>query len=51
MLNINTLARPYAKAAFEHASAAGQEENWASMLLLDSQIVKITEEIQQMGRQ
>ncbi len=49
MLNINTLARPYAKAAFEHATAAGQEEAWATMLLLSSNLVQAPEVVQQLG--
>lgn len=49
MLNINTLARPYAKAAFEYASAAGQEESWASMLLLTSKLVTAPQVVQQLG--
>ena len=32
MLNINTLARPYAKAAYEFSSAAGQVDAWSAML-------------------
>ena len=32
MSNINTLARPYAKAAYEFASAAGQVDAWSAML-------------------
>ncbi len=34
MLNIKTLARPYAKAAYEFASAAGQVDAWSAMLAL-----------------
>lgn len=49
MLNINTLARPYAKAAFEFASAAGQEDGWATMLLLASGLVETPEVIQQLS--
>ena len=49
MLNTNTLARPYANAAFEHASAAGQEENWATMLLLASSLVTAPEVVQQLA--
>lgn len=49
MLNINTLARPYAKAAFEYASAAGQEAGWASTLLLASTLVETAEVVQQLG--
>jgi len=32
MTEITTVARPYAKAAFEHASAAGQLAGWSDML-------------------
>ncbi|PAU86925.1 F0F1 ATP synthase subunit delta [Pseudomonas sp. WN033] len=34
MATINTLARPYAKAAFEHASTANQLDAWSGMLAL-----------------
>lgn len=34
MATINTLARPYAKAAFEYASAAKQTDMWSGMLVL-----------------
>ena len=34
MINTQTLARPYAKAAFEFASAAGTTESWSKMLNL-----------------
>ncbi|SDU33555.1 F0F1 ATP synthase subunit delta [Halopseudomonas salegens] len=36
MATINTLARPYAKAAFEHASDAHALDAWSSMLALAS---------------
>ena len=34
MINTQTLARPYAKAAFEFASAAGRIDAWSGMLSL-----------------
>lgn len=36
MINTNTLARPYAKAAFEFASAAQQADAWLNMLSLSA---------------
>lgn len=48
MLNINTLARPYAKAAFEHAVAATQESSWQSMLSLTGALVAAPEVVQQL---
>ena len=36
MTEITTVARPYAKAAFEHARAAGQLADWSSMLALSA---------------
>ena len=48
MLNINTLARPYAKAAFEHAAAAGQESNWSNMLSSAGALVLAPEVVQQL---
>ena len=32
MAELSTLARPYAKAAFEHAAAAGSLDSWSEML-------------------
>ncbi len=43
MINNQTLARPYAKAAFEHASAAGQTEAWSGMLNLAAVAVEVPE--------
>ncbi|KAA0694039.1 F0F1 ATP synthase subunit delta [Halopseudomonas laoshanensis] len=40
MATINTLARPYAKAAFEHASAAGGLDAWSGMLTLAAAAVQ-----------
>lgn len=48
MANINTLARPYAKAAFEFASAAKQTDAWSSMLMLAAAFVESTEVAQQL---
>lgn len=39
MATINTLARPYAKAAFEFASAAKQSDAWSNMLALAAAFV------------
>lgn len=35
-----TLARPYAKAAFQHARAAGKLDNWLDMLNLTAAVAK-----------
>lgn len=43
MINTQTLARPYAKAAFEFASAAKQSEAWSSMLSLAANAVEVPE--------
>jgi F-type H+-transporting ATPase subunit delta len=40
MATINTLARPYAKAAFEHASAANVLDAWSGMLALAAAAVE-----------
>jgi len=42
MATINTLARPYAKAAFEHASSVGQLDAWSSMLALTEAVLNET---------
>lgn len=39
MVEITTVARPYAKAAFEHARASGQLAGWSSMLALTAAVV------------
>lgn len=49
MLTINTLARPYAKAAFEHACAANQENSWKSMLSLSGALVENPEVVKQLA--
>ena len=49
MLNTNTLARPYAKAAYEYASTAGQADEWAAMLALTATAVDEPAVIQQLG--
>ncbi|HAQ89011.1 MAG TPA: F0F1 ATP synthase subunit delta [Pseudomonas sp.] len=41
MINTQTLARPYAKAAFEFASAAGQIDAWSGMLSLAAVAVDV----------
>ncbi|MBC8652030.1 F0F1 ATP synthase subunit delta [Pseudomonas stutzeri] len=41
MINTQTLARPYAKAAFEFASAAGRIEAWSGMLSLAAVAVEV----------
>ncbi|SDU03475.1 F0F1 ATP synthase subunit delta [Geopseudomonas guangdongensis] len=43
MATINTLARPYAKAAFEFASAAKQSDAWSNMLALAAAFVESPE--------
>lgn len=48
MANINTLARPYAKAAFEFASAAKQTDAWSAMLALTAAFVESAEVVQQL---
>ena len=49
MSNINTLARPYAKAAYEYASAAGQVDAWSAMLALTAAAVTEPVIIKQLG--
>ena len=49
MSNINTLARPYAKAAYEFASAAGQVDAWSAMLALTAAAVTEPVIIRQLG--
>jgi len=39
MINNQTLARPYAKAAFEYASAANSNDAWSGMLSLAAAVV------------
>lgn len=41
MINTQTLARPYAKAAFEFASTAGRIEAWSGMLSLAAVAVEV----------
>ncbi|WP_181296000.1 F0F1 ATP synthase subunit delta [Pseudomonas sp. Q2-TVG4-2] len=41
MINTQTLARPYAKAAFEFASAAGRIDAWSGMLSLAAVAVEV----------
>jgi F-type H+-transporting ATPase subunit delta len=43
MITIQTLARPYAKAAFEFARSAGQTEAWSSMLNLAAVAIEVPE--------
>ncbi|AEJ07478.1 ATP synthase delta chain [Stutzerimonas stutzeri] len=43
MINTQTLARPYAKAAFEFASAAGKTDTWSKMLNLAAIAVEVPE--------
>lgn len=43
MINTQTLARPYAKAAFEFASAAGKTDSWSKMLNLAAIAVEVPE--------
>lgn len=48
MINTNTLARPYAKAAFEFASAAQQADAWLNMLSLSAAAVQTSAVAQQL---
>ena len=48
MINTNTLARPYAKAAFEFASAAQQADAWLNMLSLSAAAVQAPAMAQQL---
>ncbi|ACO81294.1 F1 sector of membrane-bound ATP synthase, delta subunit [Azotobacter vinelandii CA] len=43
MINNQTLARPYAKAAFEYASAANGSDAWSGMLGLAAAVVEAPE--------
>lgn len=43
MINTQTLARPYAKAAFEFARTAGKTDSWSSMLNLAAVAVEVPE--------
>ncbi|AJE23452.1 F0F1 ATP synthase subunit delta [Azotobacter chroococcum] len=43
MINNQTLARPYAKAAFEYASAANSSDAWSGMLSLAAAVVEAPE--------
>lgn len=43
MINTQTLARPYAKAAFEFASSTGQTQGWSKMLNLAAVAVEVPE--------
>lgn len=43
MINNQTLARPYAKAAFEYASAAKRSDAWSGMLNLAAAVVEVPE--------
>lgn len=49
MSNINTLARPYAKAAYEFASAAGQVDAWSAMLAFTAAAVTEPVILKQLG--
>ena len=49
MSNINTLARPYAKAAYEFASVAGQVDAWSAMLALTADSVTEPVIIKELG--
>ena len=51
MINTNTLARPYAKAAFEFASAAQQADAWLNMLSLSAAAVQAPAMAQQLVNQ
>lgn len=49
MLNINTLARPYAKAAYEYAAAADQADAWSGMLALAAAAIAEPLVLRQLG--
>ncbi|MDP2242454.1 F0F1 ATP synthase subunit delta [Pseudomonas sp.] len=49
MINTITLGRPYAKAAFEFASNAGQADAWLAMLSFSAAAVQTPEVAQQLG--
>ncbi|MDM7857518.1 F0F1 ATP synthase subunit delta [Thiopseudomonas acetoxidans] len=49
MSNSNTLARPYAKAAFEYAATASKEEAWSNMLSFAATAVAQAEVVKQLG--
>ena len=40
MAELSTLARPYAKAAFEHAAAAGDLQNWSDGLAVAAAVAQ-----------
>ena len=48
MINTQTLARPYAKAAFEFASKAGRVDAWSGMLGLAAVAVEVPEVAEQL---
>ncbi|MBU1332905.1 MAG: F0F1 ATP synthase subunit delta [Gammaproteobacteria bacterium] len=48
MINTTTLGRPYAKAAFEFASSAGQADAWLSMLAFSAAAVQTPEVARQL---
>lgn len=49
MLNTITLARPYAKAAYEFAAGAGQADAWTALLALTASAVEDTVVLGQLG--
>lgn len=49
MINTITLGRPYAKAAFEYASSAGQADAWLAMLCFSAAAVQIPEVAHQLA--
>mgnify|MGYP002735467897 CR=1 FL=1 len=50
MSNTNTLARPYAKAAFEYAATASKEDAWSAMLSFTATAVAQADVVKQLGK-
>ena len=50
MSNTNTLARPYAKAAFEYAATASKEDAWSAMLSFSAIAVAQAQVVKQLGK-
>lgn len=49
MAELNTVARPYTKAAFEHAVAKGSLDQWAKMLTIAGAVVSDPKVAQMLG--
>ncbi len=50
MAELNTVARPYTKAAFEHASETGSLDQWSAMLATASAVARHEIMIQVLGK-